>query len=385
MDRGADPKLEAFFDAVRRRRVPDVQRMLEDEPSWANAFDPDPWCCRGTPLNRAVSTGSTELVDLLLEAGADPNLKSDWWAGGFAPLHSVGPFSQEIVRRLLEAGARVDVHAAAHLNLRERLEELLDAWPDLVNAPGGDGGRPLHFAATPELADLLLDRGAWIEARCVDHYSTPAQWAVGRRAAVARRLLDRGATGDPFLYAGIDDVERLGAALDADPGLTDARMSEELLASPGSKAGHMYRYVLGDEGYTLVHVAAARGSVGAIALLVERGADLTARGGYDEQQPLHSAAWHDQPEAVRSLLELGADPEAASGPEHGTRPLVWAIVGGSLAAVRALVESGVPIRPHDLEEAEAGLAGEFDDFTKGRPDDFRAILTLLEDASASGT
>ena len=55
------------------------------------------------------------------------------------------------------------------------LRELLDKDPTSVNAPGGDGERPLHFAATAEIAELLIARGADLEQRDVDHEGTPIQ------------------------------------------------------------------------------------------------------------------------------------------------------------------------------------------------------------------
>ena len=55
------------------------------------------------------------------------------------------------------------------------------ADPQLVHARGGDGQTPLHFASTVEIAEYLLDQGADIDARDVDHVSTPAQYMVKAR------------------------------------------------------------------------------------------------------------------------------------------------------------------------------------------------------------
>jgi hypothetical protein len=48
---------------------------------------------------------SREMLDVLLEAGADINAKSRWWAGGFGLLHSAAP---ELARYAVERGAVVD-------------------------------------------------------------------------------------------------------------------------------------------------------------------------------------------------------------------------------------------------------------------------------------
>ena len=65
------------------------------------------------------------LLDVLLAYGADLNLKSAWWAGGFGLLEY--DCTPEEAAPLIERGAVVDVFAAAHLGMFERLRELVDA------------------------------------------------------------------------------------------------------------------------------------------------------------------------------------------------------------------------------------------------------------------
>ena len=50
------------------------------------------------------------MLDVLTDAGADLNAKSQWWAGGFGLLHQCSP---ELAAYAIERGAAVDVHAAA--------------------------------------------------------------------------------------------------------------------------------------------------------------------------------------------------------------------------------------------------------------------------------
>ena len=75
---------------------------------------------------------------------------------------------------LIERGATIDVHTAAGLDMFETLEALLREDPDVANAPGCHGMSPLHFAATPRIAELLLAHGADINLRDRDHYGTPS-------------------------------------------------------------------------------------------------------------------------------------------------------------------------------------------------------------------
>jgi hypothetical protein len=63
----------------------------------------------------------------------------------------------------------VDIHAAARLGMLDRVRELIAADRESVHARGGDGQTPLHFASTVDIAAYLLDQGAEIDARDVDH------------------------------------------------------------------------------------------------------------------------------------------------------------------------------------------------------------------------
>ena len=101
----------------------------------------------GTPyasLRRPLSH-----VGALLDAGANINARTKWWAGSFGVLDMS---STEITPYLIERGAYVDVHAAARLGMVERLKSLVESDAGLVHARGGDGQTPLHFAASIEIA-----------------------------------------------------------------------------------------------------------------------------------------------------------------------------------------------------------------------------------------
>merc|ERR1712037_1021524 len=89
-----------------------------------------------TPLHGAASQGHKEMVKLLIESGADPNVAD---IDGGRPLHwAVRNGHVEVAQLLIERGANP--------NLTDRY-----------------GGTPLHEAATGghvEVAQLLIERGA---------------------------------------------------------------------------------------------------------------------------------------------------------------------------------------------------------------------------------
>lgn len=68
-------------------------------------------------------------------------------------------------------------------------------------------------------------------------------------------------------------------------------------------------HATGTNGWTPLHMAAARGQVEKARLLIDAGADVNRRTEIDASEtPLMEAAFRGQPSTVRLLLEHGADP-----------------------------------------------------------------------------
>src|SRR2546427_1390250 len=217
--------IAAFVAAIKANDADGVRQVLEGHPGLKSRLnEPAPDHPFGTTaLLVAVQRKNKEMVDVLLRAGADINARSHWWAGSFGVLDNdsgLAPF-------LIERGAIVDVHAAARLGMMDRLKELISANPELVHARGGDGQTPLHFASTIEVADYLLDHGADIDARDIDHESTPAQWMLRDRQQTARHLVSRGCRTDILMAAALGDLELVRKHLDADPTCIRISVSEK--------------------------------------------------------------------------------------------------------------------------------------------------------------
>lgn len=365
--------VKPFFSAIRAGDLAGVRALAAADPSLLRAHDPE--CFGAVPLTAAMYHRS--MVDLLLELGADIDQKSDWWAGGFGVLDSA---DAELAGYLLTRGATLTPHAAARLGMIDELRAMLAADPVLVHARGGDGQMPLHFASTPEIAGLLLDHGAMIEAKDIDHASTAAQYLATSHPRTAAFLVSRGARADLFLAALIGDVALLERLLADEPGGERAAVSRQRFPAPAPAAGHIYLYTIG-EGCTLLHAAARVGGVGVIRWLSARGAAVSARGGYDDATPLHVAAWNDQPGAAGALLDAGAEINAKSGRMHDNEPLGWAIVGGAPGVVRLLLERGARVGPHHRKDATAGAAGAFRSFRGGWPmERWKRVAELMESA-----
>ncbi|MGH7131442.1 MAG: ankyrin repeat domain-containing protein [Phycisphaerales bacterium] len=362
----------SFIRAVRGGDTAAARSLAANTPSLVGATDPD--CFGATPLIHAVGTGDRAMVDLLLELGAEIDQRSDWWAGSFGVLDNA---DDEMSAYLLTRGAALTPHAAARLGMIDRLRAMLDRDASVVHARGGDGQMPLHFARTVEIAELLLSRGADIDARDIDHASTAAQWLCGSRPEVAAYLVSRGATADPFLAARTGDVALLEKLVAAEPDGVKVRIKRERFVAAPPAAGHIYLYTIG-EGCGLVHAAAESDRGGVIRWLAAYGADMNVRAGYDDATPLHVAAWNDKPEATAALVDCGAEINAKSGQLHNNEPIGWAIVGGSPKVFGVLLERGATVRPNHIEDARKGAEGAFREFNPKRPlDAWRRIAEVL--------
>src|SRR5690349_4868852 len=101
-----DP-FEALKAALRKNDVPAARRLFTEQPVLrAKINEPLPdFNFESTALLGAVGTRNREMIDVVLAAGADINVKSGWWAGGFGVLDNASP---ELAPYLIERGARLE-------------------------------------------------------------------------------------------------------------------------------------------------------------------------------------------------------------------------------------------------------------------------------------
>ena len=213
------PPVEQFKSALRAGDVEGTRTLLETHAEVRDAVNAPIGAFGGRPAGMARN--NLPLLDLLLEYGADLNLKSDWWAGPFGLLES--DITPQEAAPLIARGANVDVFAAAHLGMFDRLRELVERDPSLVFARGGDGKTPLHCVQNVAAAEYLIERGADIDARDVDHESTAAQYLVREAPQVTRLLVERGGWFDIFIAVGLRDAALVERCLREDAAALDHR------------------------------------------------------------------------------------------------------------------------------------------------------------------
>ncbi len=366
----SDAAIEALGQAVLQNDAGRVLTALEEHPELRGRLDEEiPGGDFGaTALMTAIENKNLELIDVLLAAGADINARSHWWAGGFGVLDG----DHGLHDLLIERGAIVDAHAAAKLGKIDRLEELLTAAPELVHARGGDGQTPLHFASNVDVARFLLEHGADIDARDVDHEATAAQWMVGDRQDVARFLVEQGCHADLLMAAALGNIDLVRKHLDADPDSIRMAVTDEWFPKKDPRSGGIiYMWSL-DRNKNAHWVARKFGHDAILQLLMERspedlklavafelgdGAlvesllsaqpDLAKTLSREAQRRLVDAAQDNNTSAVRLMLQAGW-PTDAHG-QHNATALHWAAFHGNSEMIREILRYHPPMEDRKNE------------------------------------
>ena len=231
--------------------------------------------------------------------------------------------SVEIVKRLRDAAGRGDL---------DQLNALLDAHPDLINEPGGQGVRTaLHqavFGKHEAAVKLLLERGADPNIRCEGDNAMPLHFAVEKSMfPIVRLLIEHGA--DPVGEGDYHELGVIGWATAWDYIKADKEIVDYLLA-------HGARHNLWS--------AVAMGDVQAIRDLAAKGADLERRmdGTNRRRRPLHLAVIKKQVGSLTTLLKLGADMESID--EARFTPLDQAALRGEHEMAQILLDRGAKVR-----------------------------------------
>ena len=357
---------DRFKRAVQGGDIDELRRLLPRRDALRDIVNRPSFGFDSPALVAVAGRGSVELVDALLALGADPNRKSDWWAGGFHPLYAA---SGAVADRLLAAGAIPDACAAAHLDRADLLSAILAADPSRAHERGGDGQTPLHFARSPRVADLLIAAGADLDARDVDHRSTPAEWMLGdgddpaqSRLDLARYLVEQGASADIFLVAALGLEQRARDMLTRDPSLLSLRTGQGEYGEKGRSSYHIYLWTIGHNmtplqaasrfrqretvdvmrGFASAEqrllLACHEGDAEEARTIVRENSGIVQRLTGDDRRALTDEAWSANAPAVELMLELGFDPSASSvtGPGGGTA-LHCAAWEGSARCVAALL------------------------------------------------
>jgi ankyrin repeat protein len=240
------------------------------------------------------------------------------------------------------------------------------------------------MASTIEIARLLLEHGADIDALDVDHESTPAQYMLRvtqtrhfahDRQDIARELVTRGCRTDILMASALGDIALVKQHLDADPESIRTRVNEQYFPKKNPKAGGtIYIWVLGHHrtahsiaksfGHPDVYqllmerspsdlrfaIAAEVGDEAAFRELMRQKPDLVATLSDADKRKLADAAENNNLDAVRLMLGAGWPVDFLGA--HGGSALHWAAFHGNAAMVREILRYRPTV---DLLEGQYGM------------------------------
>ena len=314
-----------------------------------------------TPLLEAIDivpkSFNIEVVKILLGAkGIDVNKLGSRGMGSYtwtrAPLHVAAKNGNaEVVRLLLEAGAKVDI------------KDTTDPAPTMYGP--GPFNTPLMYAAEsscPDIVKMLLDKGAAVSYQN-DTGETPLMYAVWPKYAEKRTKADAIAAIQILLDSGAK-VDML--AVPAKP------RYQKISLPPGSPSTMSDSVLLNGPGYSALMKAANSGFIEAAGLILDKGAAIDLREfGANKHTALFFAAQRNQAEMARFLADRGANVEAVNA--AGMSCLLMAAGGLYYETTEALLDKGADINaaaslPNALMYA----------INQGRPDKEGDSLKLIK-------
>ena len=321
-------------------------------------------------LYTAAHFGNVVIAKQLIDAGLNPNAKD---GRGRSPLFDAvkGP-SPELVALLVEGGADVNAKdnagktplvEAAQAGSPENAVILVEKGADIAQTDS-QGWTPLHhayFFKNDAVAKALTDKGADAAAKNADGLA-PEQM---------------GALYDLFMAVSKGEADKVGALLDTNPAIVNARCAvggmplpdllmsraqggftrlagvkegrEAYLANttPEQRDEHIKQAISLGNGWTPLHQAVMGGETDVVKVLIEKKADVNAKAVDLDLTPLFLVCMVEDQAILLQLIEAGADVKVTDS--QGNTPLHTVATYGGADTGKVLIEKGADINAKNNE------------------------------------
>lgn len=284
-----------------------------------------------TPLMIATSENEPDIVTYLLSNGANINKVSNGWT---ALLEAADEGSLESMKRLLEAGAKVNYYSALGSPTAITMaasEGHLDCLKLLLkNGAEIDGIResvpPLHIAAAEDQREII-------------EYLISQQVNINKKDPAGRTAL---------MYAASEGHKYSVQILiesNADRSIIDSEGATARDYAEYEKKYDIQNYLKVDNRPN-IHQATIDGLMEKVKRMVEEGMDINTRDDYG-RTPLHLAAANNHTIDMRVLIDLGAMINAQD--KRNRTPLMYAAADGKRGAAVLLVSKLADVNIQDVD------------------------------------
>lgn len=286
-----------------------------------------------TLLHFAARDGTPATIKLLLSRGVDPFATANTDLQGEATQTAL-----EVATLFGKTQNFLTLinHPTFQLSKKDEKSEVLEKC--FLHACRGVFSMPQNGSRLQVLEEVLKNGGdAFVKTnpqkhvRMITRSINPRQNVSDEMRDIVGLLVEAGSELDFFSAVALQDNDAVRQMLKDDPSLSEARRSD---------------------GYPAAHFAVARGDLEMVKTFLDAGCDIELKNhsknsGHFGGRMLHVAAFWQQPELAKYLIDTGAEVNAIAK-EH-TTPLHVAARSGSYDVAKHLLESGANINAEDLQ------------------------------------